>query len=251
MPITQEQRIKAINMLRSSMGDSSNEDLVVDSITGSGVSYKNIKPKQIEDEKKRAIEEENFKKQKEFQINSSYKDEINKLQKMTLQEKRIAELFNEVKDAPIGPWKASLFDTQIPNFNESGKLKEPSGIIDYLITKMAPEKTKKLATLASNLSDAQKIAFDIGGKTVSGTEAPITFGSFPTIYQEPDTFNNILNEYKKDLLRDKNEQLKYLKNVGVSDSILRQYMQSQGQENSISPDDIKNRLNEINKILGQ
>jgi hypothetical protein len=230
MALTQQQRQIAIEFIRarnysggqpgsipSNIGQSN--EFAPETISPSGVTYKNIALKKAEEEARLKAEAEKLRRetelknqlqqqQNQFQTDKSYKDELNKLPKMTLQEKRIAELFNEVKGAPIGPWQASFFDTQIPNFNESGKLKEPSGIIDYLITKIAPEKTKKLATLASNLSDAQKIAFDIGGKTVSGTEAPITFGSFPTIYQEPDTFNNILNEYKKDLLRDKNEQLK-------------------------------------------
>lgn len=106
-------------------------------------------------------------------------------------------------------------------FDEQGQPVAPGMVksaIRSIISHVSPEYAGERAAFQSNLKDLEKLAFEFGGKALTGTEKPSVAATFPTQFDDEPAFNSKLNqELKQNIPRFLKEQVRNLIDMGYDE----------------------------------
>lgn len=107
------------------------------------------------------------------------------------------------------------------SFDELGKPVAPGMVksaIRSLVSAISPEYAGQRAAFQSSLKDLEKIGFEFGGKTLTGTEKPAVTATIPTQFDDEPAFSAKYNqEMKKNIPGFLRNQVKNLIDMGYDE----------------------------------
>lgn len=153
--------------------------------------------------------------------------------------KRLLENINESKkNVDTGPFAGRIFDASIPQFDEGGK-NIPPGIIDGIISTLAPKKTGDMRTLAANIQAYTDYAQSKGGKALTKPEKDPLFSQIGTPYDDDPVFEKIQSQAMGNVDQYTLQKIKALKSLGLDENALMNLassaMKESGGDSTLAP----------------
>jgi len=229
------------------------------SLNVGGLTVKNPAIQNQQNEFKQKLAAETAKRLSERNVESKYKQEITNLGEYNRQLSRIQELNDLAGKADFGPYYSKLMESALPQIGSGGE-EVPPGYVGAFTNYLLPDDVQNYLALKNKLLESQKIGFQSGGKSFTGTEKGISLGSLPSLYTDKNVFLNALGNYKSSVQKDLDQNRALLQSVGYSpekikaiETNINSALSSQPQKQGNGGADIKSLLqaSEDNKKLIQ